>query len=76
MPVGVGVLLAPLFGEVAAEGCGQDGLAEAFEEGWDGVEGLFGVSAAGGEFFDFGDYAALFVEGWEWQVDTLESLET
>jgi len=57
---GVGVGGAPIAGEVAAEGGGEDGLAEFFEEGGHGVEGFARAAAAGLEGFELGDDSALF----------------
>ncbi|MEZ4271520.1 MAG: hypothetical protein R3C68_08840 [Myxococcota bacterium] len=60
----VGVLFAPVFGEVAAEGCGQDGFAQAVDQGGDAVEVLFGFAGALEQLFNLVDDTALLVDIW------------
>jgi hypothetical protein len=57
------VLGAPLLGEVAAEGGGEDGLAELLEQGGDGVERVARAPAALLQGLELGDDAALLPEG-------------
>jgi len=49
-------------------------LPEALQEGWDGVQGLAGGAAAGGEFVELGDDAALLVEGGKREIQIAEPL--
>jgi hypothetical protein len=57
----VGVVLAPLLGEVASEGGAEDGLAELLEQRRDAAQGLLGGVGALLEDFYLGDKALLLV---------------
>ena len=59
----VGMLRAPVGGEVASEGGRQDGLAELFEQRRNGLERSPGFAAPLLQRLNFGDDAALFGEG-------------
>jgi hypothetical protein len=64
--LGVGILLAPIFGEAAGAGGGEDRLAEGFEDLSDFFEaGLDSVNFCE-EFLDFGYDAFLFRDGSNW----------
>ena len=55
------MLLPPVGGEAAGAGGGEDGLAEAFEEGGDFIQPFLAGFHLGQEFFQFGGDAALFI---------------
>lgn len=54
----------PIVGKPAGTGGGEDGLAEAFEEGWNFIQPFLTGFNLGKKFFQFGDDAVLFSGGW------------
>ena len=55
--------LPPFGGEAAGASGGEDGLAEAFEEGGNFIQPFLAGINLGKEFFQFGDYEVLFGKG-------------
>ena len=60
----VGMLLAPVFGQLPFDGGFEDGGFVAFEVGFDALEVGDGFVEAGELFFDLRDDAALFIPLW------------